>query len=95
MAPYRRVVDSVLKSALIVGDAFCATPEAHLLAEIVATFPADVALSARDADLKCNPIADRKALHLRANSHDNTGRLMTKREGTASVQVTIGKFLVI
>ncbi len=69
MAPHGWVVDPLLEGALEVRDALGTTPETHLLAEVVAAFPADAALSARDADLQCHTIANPEARHLGADGH--------------------------
>lgn len=95
MAPDSRMVDPFLQSPLKVWDALCTTPKSHLLAEIIPSFPANATLTARNADLKGNPIANRKAINLRPNANYHTGGLMPKGQRSAGAEVAIGKFLVI
>ncbi len=95
MTPHGWVVDSLLQGALEVRDAFGATPEAHLLAEVVSTSPADSALAAGDADLERDPVVDLEAHDLGADGHDDARRLVAQRQRHASAEVAIGKLLVV
>ena len=95
MAPYCRVVDSLLKGALKVRNALGTTPKSHLFAEIVAPFPADGTLTAWNADFEGNPVTNGEASDLRPDSHDYTGGFMSKGQGRTSTQVAIGELVVI
>jgi hypothetical protein len=77
------------------GHALCATPESHLLAEIIPTFPADSALPTWDSHFECDSITNMKAIDLRSNAHYYAGRFMPKRQWCAGAKVSIGKFLVV
>ena len=95
MAPLGWVVDPLLECALVMRHALCATPEPHLLAQIVTAASADGAVSARDTNFQRNAVAHLKAGHPRANGHNDTGRLVAERERHASTEVAIGELLVI
>ena len=73
MTPDGWVVYSLLKGALVVGEALRAASEAHAFAEVVSAFSADVALEARDTDLEGNPIADAQPSHLGPDGHNLAG----------------------
>ncbi len=95
VAPDSRVVYPLLKCALKVRDGFGATSKPHLLAEVVAAFPADTTLTARDPDFQSNSVADVETGHLGANGHNGTGGLMAQGQGHASTQVTVGELFVV
>ena len=79
MAPVGGMVNLVLECALEVRETLCATPESHLFAEVIATFPADTALSTGNANFQCDPISKLESIHLRANGDNRAGGLMAKR----------------
>lgn len=89
------MVYPILECALEVREALCTTPESHLLAEVVATFPADTTLSARDTDFQCNSISKLEASHLGADGDNSAGGLMAKRQRLAGAEVAIREFLVV
>jgi hypothetical protein len=89
------MIDPLLEGALIVRDALRAASEAHLLAEIVPSFPADVALQTRNADLECHPVSKSEAIDPRADGNNLSRRLMAKRQWVAGTKITIGKLLVV
>ena len=95
MTPDGRMVYLVLESTLEMREALCTTPKAHFLAEIVAAFPADTALSTRDAHLKRHSITKLEAAHLRADGDDRARRLVAKGQWLAGAEVTIGELLVV
>ena len=95
VTPDGRMVYPVLERALEMREALRTTPEPHFLAEIVAAFPADAALSTRDAHLQRHPITKLEAAHLRADGNDSAGGLMAKGERLAGAEVAIGELLVI
>lgn len=95
MAPNRRMVDPLLKSSLEMRNAFCATPKPHFLAQIVAPFSANRALSTWNTDFQRNPIANREAIYVRPDANYYAGRFMTKRQRCASTKVSVGEFLVV
>lgn len=76
-------------------NTFCAASEFHLFAKIIPAFSADCALPARNADLERNSVTNCKALDLRPNSDDYTGRFMSKGQWRTGAKVAIGKFLVV
>jgi len=95
VAPDGGVVDAVLEGSLEVRIALGATPEAHLLAEIVAAGTADAALRTRNADLQCHPVAHAEALDLGADGNDDARRLMAQGERLTGAEVAVGKLLEI
>ena len=95
MTPYRRVVDSILERALVVGERFCAAPEPHLLAEVISPPATCRTLSTRDADLQGDAVSHCKATHLGADCYHDPGGLMAQREWLAGTEIAIGEFLVV
>lgn len=89
------MIYSFLQSSLKVRYTLCAASESHLLAQIVPAFPADCALSARNADLEGNSVTNGKARDLRANTDNYTGRFMSKGQWCTGTEVAIGKLLVV
>jgi hypothetical protein len=79
MAPYGRVVDSLLESSLEMGNALRATPELHLLAEVVTPLSTDGTLAAGNTNFEGNSVTNGEAIDLRSNAHYDTGRFMSKR----------------
>jgi len=95
VAPDGRVVYLLLQSPLEVGNRFGATPESHLLAEIISALPADAALAAGDADLEGNTVAEVKARDLRANGDNDSRGLMAEGQRHAGAEVAVGELFVI
>ena len=95
MAPNGRVIDSLLKGALVMRDGFGAAPEPQLRAKVVPSLPARSAHSTRHSNLEGNPVAKGKSCHLRPDGNYHAGRLMTEREWMASAEVAIGKLLIV
>ena len=95
MAPNRRMINSLLQRSLEMRNTLCATSESHLLAKIVASFPANVALATGNPYFQGYSVADGKAIDLRANAHYYTGRFMTKGQRCASTEITVGELLVV
>lgn len=75
--------------------AFCTTPEPHLLAEVIPTFPADATFTTGNAYFESYSVANAEAIDLRANPDDDAGRLMAKREGCTGAKVAIGELFVV
>lgn len=76
MAPLCRVVDSLLKSTLIMRETLRAAPKPKLLAKVVATFPANAASIARHTDLQGDSISKTKPGHVGAYADHNARGLM-------------------
>lgn len=76
MAPDRRMIYPLLKSPLEVRNALGATPESHLLAQIIPPFPADATLTARDTNLEGDTVPNSEAANLRPDGHDRAGRFV-------------------
>lgn len=95
VAPYRRVVNPLLKSPLKVRNAFRTTPELHLFAKVVSSFSADSALATGNADFQGHFVPNCKSIDLRANAHNYPGRFMSKGQRRTSTEVAIGKLLII
>ena len=95
MAPYGRVIDSLLESSLKMGNALRATPELHLLAEVVAPLSTNGTLAAGNANFESNSVTNGEAVDLRPNAHYNTGRFMSKRQRCTGTEVAVGELLVV
>jgi hypothetical protein len=95
MAPYGRVIDSLLESSLEMGNALRATPKLHLLAEVVAPLSTDGTLAAGNANFEGNSVTNGEAIDLRPNAHYNTGRFMSKRQRCTGTEVAVGELLVV
>jgi hypothetical protein len=78
------MVDPLLQSTLEMRHALRTTSKSHLLAEIIPSFPADCALTARNADFESDTVADVEAIDGWADSYDDTGRFMAKGQWCAS-----------
>jgi hypothetical protein len=76
MAPDCRMVDSFLQRSLEMWNAFGTTPEFHLLAQVVSSFPADATLTAGNANFQRNTVADIEAIDLWPNRNDDTRGFM-------------------
>jgi hypothetical protein len=77
------------------GNALGATPELHLLAEVVPSFSTDGTFAAGNANFEGNSVTNAEAIDLRANAHYNTGRFMSKRQRCTGTKVAVGKLLVV
>jgi hypothetical protein len=95
VTPSCRVINSFLKSSLEMGNALCATPEFHLLAKIISSFPTDSTLATRNSDFECHTISNLKAMNLRPNSYYDTRRFMSKGERRTRAKISICEFLVV
>ena len=95
MTPYGRVIDSLLESSLKMGNALRATPELHLLAEVVAPLSTNGTLAAGNANFESNSVTNGEAVDLRPNTHYNTGRFMSKRQRCTGTEVAVGELLVV
>lgn len=95
MAPYGRVIDSLLEGSLEMWNALRATPELHLLAEIVAPLSTYGTLAAGNANFESNSVTNGEAIDLRSNTHYNTGRFMSKRQRCTGTEIAVGELLVV
>lgn len=76
-------------------NTLCATPEPHLLAEVIPAFPADGTLTTWEADLEGNPVADAETVHLGTKGHHRTRRFMAQGQGGTCTKVAVGELLVV
>lgn len=95
MAPHGRMIYPLLQRALVVWEALCAAPEAHLLAEVISPLATNATLAASHADLQGHAITKGKAAHMRADGDDHTRGLMAERQGLAGAKVAIGELLEV
>jgi hypothetical protein len=95
MAPYGRMIDSLLESSLEMRNALRATPELHLLTEVVPPFSTDGTLAAGNANFEGNSVTNGEAIDLRSNTHYNTGRFMSKRQRCTGTEIAVGELLVV
>jgi hypothetical protein len=95
MAPYGRVIDSLLESSLEMWNALRATPELHLLAEVVAPLSTNGTLAAGNANFESNSVTNGEAVDLRPNAHYNTGRFMSKRQRCTGTEIAVGELFVV
>ena len=95
MAPYGRVIDSLLEGSLEMWNALRATPELHLLAEVVAPLSTNGTLAAGNANFESNSVTNGEAIDLRANAHYNTGRFMSKRQRCTGTEIAVGELFVV
>ena len=79
MAPNCRMVDSLLQSPLKVRYALRTTPESHLLAEIIPSFPADTTLATWYSYLERYSITNTEAIDFWSNGDYHSRRFMAKR----------------
>lgn len=78
VTPSSRVIDPLLQRSLEMWEALCATPEAHLFAEIVSTLAANATLSTWHANFKGHAVAQREVAHLRTDGDNHARRLVAK-----------------
>jgi hypothetical protein len=95
MAPYGRVIDSLLEGSLEMWNALRATPELHLLAEVVAPLSTNGTLAAGNANFESNSVTNGEAVDLRPNAHYNTGRFMSKRQRCTGTEIAVGELFVV
>jgi hypothetical protein len=95
MTPNRRMVDPLLKCALEMWHALRTTPESHLLAEVIPSFPTDTTLPTWNANLQSHSVANGEAMDLWADAHHHPRGLMPERQWCAGAKISICKFLVV
>lgn len=95
MAPNSRMIYPFLKSSLKMGHTLCTTPESHLLAKIISSFPANGTLPTGNANLKGDSISNLESIDLSPNAYHYSRRLMAKRQRSTSTEVAVGKLLVV
>lgn len=95
VTPYRWVINPILERALEMGERLRAAPESHLLAEVISPLATCRTLSTGDTNLQSDAVSDRKAAHLGANGHYDSGGLMTERKWLAGTKIAIREFLII
>jgi hypothetical protein len=95
VTPLGWVVDSLLKSSLVMRNGFGTTSESHRLAEVVSPGLACSAIVAWHSNLQCNSVSDVESTHSFSNGLHYAGRLMAKRQRMDGFEVSIAEFLVI
>jgi hypothetical protein len=76
-------------------DGLRTTPETHRRAKVVPAALTCSAAIAWDSYFQCNTVTNTETSYTFANGFDNTCRLMSKGEGSHSLQVTISELLVV
>lgn len=89
------VIHAVLESAVEVWEGLCAAAESHVLAEVVATLGAVVAVVAHDACLYCDTLTDDKVLYSRSHRCHDASCFMTEYERRLESKVSVASVNVV
>jgi hypothetical protein len=95
VAPPRRVVDLLLKSALGMRVGLCRGAELHGAADVVAAGGAVLAALARKADLEGDAVTGGEVGHGRADSDDGAGGLVAEGQGLADDDVAVAEVVEV
>jgi len=79
VAPDGRVIDTFLEGPLIMRNTLGAAPEPHLLAKVVSSFPASIALETGNAYFEGNAVSDGETSDLRPDGDNLARGLMAER----------------
>lgn len=95
MQDMRGVIHSVLQSTVEMWECLGAAAEAHVLAEVVATFVAVAAVVAHDASLDGDSLTDDKVFDTWAYGCDDSRGFMAEDEGRLESKVSVSTMEIV